>query len=260
MKLENSIKWSIYNYPTLYRDNTYEKSRIPVLCQYFLTIGNGLEWHPDGFLSNCSYSENGVKYVYEELEELPQGFFEKELFIIDVEKSRKKEVEDFFGDKFYYFLEREFIDYFYCVFESTEDESKEIRKKYSYKYENLFSLNCDIPARKAKWRMSGMDNVYWKPYEICQYSAIMNMIKGRTNSFKIKNFDLTNIKEDWIQGAIDIAKYAIEYYSTEEMYITCSYHPLKSGGCTEETWDNIRSEQLKILNKFLEKFDVKKDK
>jgi hypothetical protein len=50
MKLEDAIAKSIYNYPSLFKDSNWEKSRIKVLDHLFLTIGNGYEWY-DGYLT-----------------------------------------------------------------------------------------------------------------------------------------------------------------------------------------------------------------
>jgi hypothetical protein len=44
MRLNNYIAKSIREYPKLFRDVTYEKSRVKVLDQLFLTNGNGMEW------------------------------------------------------------------------------------------------------------------------------------------------------------------------------------------------------------------------
>lgn len=44
MKLDLYVAKSIRDFPTLFRDVTYEKSRIKVLDQLFLVNGNGLEW------------------------------------------------------------------------------------------------------------------------------------------------------------------------------------------------------------------------
>ncbi len=44
MKLDLYVAKSIRDFPTLFRDVIYEKSRIKVLDQLFLVNGNGLEW------------------------------------------------------------------------------------------------------------------------------------------------------------------------------------------------------------------------
>jgi len=49
-KLDLHIAQSIRKYPSLYRDVTYEKSRLKVLDQLFFVIGNGYEWSPKGTL------------------------------------------------------------------------------------------------------------------------------------------------------------------------------------------------------------------
>lgn len=44
MKLSNQVAQSIRAYPILYRDVTYEKSRLKVLNHLFLAVGNGFGW------------------------------------------------------------------------------------------------------------------------------------------------------------------------------------------------------------------------
>ena len=76
MKLQHIINHLIYTYPTLYRSKTFQESRLKVLDQLFFTIGNGYQWTKDSVLK--SYNSKSRKT-------LPKNFFDKNLFIIDVE-------------------------------------------------------------------------------------------------------------------------------------------------------------------------------
>jgi hypothetical protein len=63
MKLEDNIAKSIKDYPSLFKDSNWEKSRIKVLDHLFLTIGNGFEWTLDGYLAEsvCKKKGRGFK-------------------------------------------------------------------------------------------------------------------------------------------------------------------------------------------------------
>ena len=58
MKLSDQISKSIYEYPSLFKDVDMQKSRIKVLDQLFLVIGNGYEW-TDGYLAEMVCKKNG---------------------------------------------------------------------------------------------------------------------------------------------------------------------------------------------------------
>jgi hypothetical protein len=65
MKLEDTIAKSLHDYPSLYKDTTWEKSRLKVLDHLFLVNGNGYEWY-DGYLvdkhDNTSSKKKLPKY------------------------------------------------------------------------------------------------------------------------------------------------------------------------------------------------------
>lgn len=300
MNLENVIKWSIYNYPILYRKKDYETSRISVLGHIFLTIGTEYEWHPDGFLADI-FAED---YRSKVMEELPEGFFEKNLWDMEVEIGRKAEVQEALKGRFFYFTERGQRDRtVYCIFESDDiDEAEEIYLKYDADTSRLRQNVKRVLADKKRWEEYGLSPRYYvskassisledperyprhNPYPLSEYSPLVEMLNGRTNSPHIDNFELVYIKPDWIQGAIDIAEYAFDYYSDPEKYCHHYQHPSKStlkseldwaikegreesfrksrglvNGKTpeqrsEECWKRFHSNQLDLLKRFLDKY------
>lgn len=65
MTLDDTIRKCIFEYPSLYKDVSMQKSRIKVLDHLFLVIGNGFEWH-DGYLyatSNEDVRTGKIKMV-----------------------------------------------------------------------------------------------------------------------------------------------------------------------------------------------------
>ncbi len=128
------------------------------------------------------------------------------------------------------------------------------------------------------------------PYPVGKYSPIVEMINGRTNSLHTPDFDLVNIQQDWIDGAIEIVKYSIGFYEDPERCKINSYHPERSGNDSRKLykadpvsfrslhnngsysvkmadmdieeylmacWEGYRQEQLGYFRAFLAKFDKK---
>ena len=111
------------------------------------------------------------------------------------------------------------------------------------------------------------------------------MINKKTDSPHIENFDLVTIKSDWIVGAVEIVRYALDYYLDENK---CKYHychPNKSlkgyiksynenpkkfredrkpdGMKPEHTieqwcqicWERLKKEQVGIFKRFLKMYE-----
>ena len=287
MKLIEAINWNIYNYPTLFRHWDWEKSAILVLDHMFLGYGTGLEWHPDGFLCECMGGYN----LKHHRKTLPKGFFEKKLFNFDITKENKEKVHNFLKKKnvFHYFR-RDCLAKINCVFEDFGDKNnKNLLKKFSFEENPYFIFLYEAECIYRNERHIGDDE--WKeyhPHGMCKYSPVVEMTNGRTNSPHINDFDLTNIKKDWIEGAIKIVKVTLEYYQDPERFKYDFYYPneknirmaenrlkdaIKEGREKEyrksfglengetvkdrliECWDAYIKEQLNYCNKFLEKYE-----
>lgn len=59
MKLEDAVAKALFEYPSLYKDVSWEKSKIKIYDHLFLVIGNGFKWH-DGYLGE-KFSEGKPK-------------------------------------------------------------------------------------------------------------------------------------------------------------------------------------------------------
>lgn len=75
MRLDNYIAQSIRAYPDLYRDITYEKSRIKVLDHLFLVNGNGLVWQQGQLIDK----NNPIKASYSSELTFESDYFTKEI-------------------------------------------------------------------------------------------------------------------------------------------------------------------------------------
>jgi hypothetical protein len=267
MKLEDQIRESIYRYPTLYRARNYAESRLLVLDHLFLCIGTGYEWSEEGYLFH-DVGEEPPKYGEQTFGALPEGFFEKKLYSLKIEGDRLAEFKAELGDRFYYVEERTYTG-IRIVFEAPggEEEATPFFAKYGERGPTRFVF-CN--AADAYTREE--DN-WFHPYPTCDYSPIQEIFEGKTNSLHIDNFEFTKIQPDWLQGAVDIAIAAKEYYEDAEKCKSHTYHPEKSdyrsrdykqlsgyieGETKEEfmwrTWEAYRQGQLEFFNAFLEKY------
>lgn len=278
MNLEKHIKWVIYNYPTLYRADTYEESRIFVLGHIFLSYGTGYEWHPDGFLADLynNYKFNQI------MDELPDGYFDKLLYTMGIYAEDVKRVPDGLKNRFHYFVDR-MNRTLYCIFEAeNKDDARRVIYEYGYKHFELGKANRykdnDIKIemesiKKTEDVFSGVfaqeahatresrrfhKPYYYVPNNMCKYSPIVEMINGETNSPHIENFKFTHFDPEWLQGAIDIVEYSLLFYEDPEKCELDSYHPVNRGydkDITEEKkwefWKTYKIEQMEKLTKFL---------
>lgn len=224
MLLEDYIRQSIYTYPSLYKDKTYELSRLKVLDHIFLCIGTGLEWSKNGEL--CELTGSSVK---KGRKTLPKDFFEKRLWELEVYNDKLDKVKKYLKSrniKFYVSarLRNKIVRVYF--FEDREN----VAHKVILRFHIMDDLRNDSPEfRKDMVGVYEMKSYYqFNPYPLCGYSPIVEMLNGRTNSLHIDNFDLTMVKQDWIDGAIDVAKASLEYYMDDEKSKNHIYHPDRS--------------------------------
>lgn len=247
MKLKNLILSSIKEWPTLYRGWTYEDSRIPVLGSLFLTIGTGYEWHPDGFLAAL----NGRKSTYQIIKgkpHLPKDYFQKTLWCIDINKKSVAEVKKALGDKYHYIHRMTYGAEVDVVFESDEEFALEFTKRYDVtakrrmeegwgKFGFTIHVNEAANGYRTQFLKDHPDLIEYNPYPMCEYSPLVEMINKKTNSLHIDNFKLTNIRQDWIDGALEIAKYTLVYYQNPNRHKNCYYHPSRALTSFKELYD-----------------------
>lgn len=253
--LEGYIRKCIYDYPTLYRSFDYERSRLLVLGHTFLSYGTALEWHPEGFLTYIDYdgkTDDGYMPV-ETMDELPEGFFEKKLWYVDVLDTRKEEIEADLNGGFFYWNGINHKGSSVCVFESDEKKAKELSVKYidgdseamKYKIEMAKILGKELidnihpfPAESfnrdhfGKELSGHLKKLYEKtymggysPYPMSKYSPIVEMVKKKTEGVHINEFDLNNVRPDWAKGAVDISRYCLDFYKNENNHKYIHYYP-----------------------------------
>lgn len=230
MNLEHAINWAILNYPTLYRMKTHEESRLKVLDHFFLCIGTGMEWLKEGYLADLTDRHPEKKAV----KQLPKDFYEMELFQFDIDPKMLKEVKQelkdnkvwfnvrksYFGTTITFSWSRELALPFVIKYECEKD--KQERAHYSEIFKDFPDMQSSFGTRLREANSTGYPFSPYPMYDLC---PIAEMINERTKSYHIENFDLTYVKEDWIQGAVEVIRAALDYYTDESKYCNNSYHP-----------------------------------
>jgi len=276
MKLEDHVRWAIYNYPTLFRDRDYTKSRLLVLNQLFLVIGNGYEWCPDGYLVDAFDPKPRI------LEELPAGFFDKQLYTFDVQHDQFNRLESDLQNRFLYLIDRSrrtgspnWLESGVVV-EADEEEAKRLCAEYG---------KARFARSSPSFVLEAANRHEFSPYPICEYSALTEILNGKTNSPHIENFDL-ELQPDWLAGCVDVAQAALDYYRDDQRCAENSHHPnqafprmkqhleaaakegreekyrqtfnITKGESVERhcegSWHEFRANQIGTLEEFLDKF------
>ncbi len=206
MTVEDTVKKSIIEYPSLYLCDNYEDSKFNVLEHYFLTLGNGIEW---------AHTKDPLKggYLTEPKSKSSKGDWKR---IIDAPYGKIKCTEDFSR----YFSEKMFVVYdedynknskAYDVFESDVKLYKnphlvlEIEnKKREYPYPNFskeFSCFWEIDPNliQSDWKEEGLKHMlYWQEYF--------------NDPERVKSYSHYHISDKSIK---DVEKYIETYYIKE---------------------------------------------
>lgn len=206
MKLEDYVRKSIWEYPSLYKDVDYEKSRLKVLNQVFFVLGNALE------LAEPKDPKKGGYYVYPKMKKV-KGEWER---CPDKPYGADKFPmlpEDFFKVPIYYLYQ--------CEVEMYEVENKKYWDKSQYfrvKSNKGGDLEDD-PTFKilGGLRMTEAKSNGFHPYPFSTTYGVFGDL--RNGGF---------LQPDWMEGLIELCKVALAWYKDPSLNIEDSYHPSQS--------------------------------
>jgi hypothetical protein len=257
MRLEDRVRFSLLNYPSLYRVRGNPRlSRLKVLDHMFVGIGTGYEWHPTGYLAEMEHYE---PYGQRTAPEYPPGYFDKKLYSIEVLPKNADPLQAALGDAFYLRRDCSYFGTLHFFVETSLDTAAELDAKYGKN-----SMNRVLNAKILK--EAGIDRppfVHEAETEydlsftnLCDLSPISEMIRGRTTSYHVPDFDLDGIiKPDYIQGCADLAREAITYYGDHNRYKRSFRYPGNSRGmATRTAFKKMADGHVAIMRQFLDKF------
>lgn len=223
MKLKDYVLQNIYNYPTLFLAETYEESRLLVLHQCFLVLGNGVEWAHTKNLSNGGY------IVYPKY----RKFNDDWVRVYDKQYGKEKfdfDFNDLIGHGITEFLEPYDHDYH-------EKRSPELKKI--------------INESKQKSILNGkfFNKIESAPYPFSAEHWPFQEIK----SGAVK---LSDLKPDWREGMVDIFNWALEFFTDTQKYCADEYFTPPGSGFKESI---EKSEYSKNWKKILNAYEVEKE-
>lgn len=263
MKIKDFISKSIQEYPLLYKDVDYEKSKLKVLDHVFFSYGNGLKLAYTGNKNNNGYvvepKYKDTKNGYVRIKDKPYG-----------EDTYKELPSDYFDSVVYYINASEY------ALEISNLDSDRIYYRYSKDVlENSFLQPKLYKAQSLQ---------AFSPHPFCEYSIIHYVYKG------------AKLQSDWLEELIVLCERTLEYFNDENQYSKDSYYPSEheikceikhfeeknrnkgSKGVKELRelwrynesndiptyeevfnkkllgWEDYRNDKIKYLNKFLTKY------
>jgi len=192
MKLENYIKNSLQEYPLLYKCGTYEESRIHVLGHLFLTNGNGIDWAHTENVEDGGYMTVGryksEKYDHERKFDKPYNKRQRDIKLPD----------DYFDTILLRFMSE------YKYIETLSKKNGDIQLKIKQKKDSRMS---DALRYMKKFLVENSQDSPYSPYPVSDgYAAITDIMSGRQKF----------IQDDWMQGAIEIAQYSLDFYKDKK--------------------------------------------
>jgi len=293
MNLNHVIITSILKYPSLYKYPTYEMSRLAVLDHIFLVNGNGLEWCQKEFQFLAEIDHRTGKLITDSKglkKRFPAGYFEKQLWYLEVEKDSVKEIKQLLKGK-YFFIENDQYGHGPTIyFEAEKDEAASISLKYGTFFRKFNYALKDVRPFDAQQEGEVC------PYPICEYATLYEMMEGHTSKLSQEDFELNLVDPQWIAGGLEIAKYTLGMYKNPEKHCLLPYCPNESrcfGNATKDwekswnkavadgvldkwkkerdfpqsisgpleaaifSWEKFKNEQISILERFIAKYEGK---
>ena len=270
MKIADYISKCIQEYPSLYKDVDYEKSKLKVLCQIFFTNGNGLKMadtenpKEGGYVVEPKYkkdkkTDNWIRikdkpYGKEKYKPIPDGYFESIVYYVyaidhPIEIIYRKEQH---GDDKIYFRYDKKVD---NKFRQPKLYKAESLHQFSpYPFSKEFSIACDVfydgVFLQEDWMQELIilckrtleyfnDKNQYKNY--CYYPT-ENKIKQDVNYFKER------FNKDGVKGVTDLRK----FWDYEVKETLPDYAEIENR--KNSIWQDFHKKQIQFLTDFLSKF------
>lgn len=184
MKLEDSIYRSVLAYPSLYLKQTWQESRLSVLHQYFLVLGNGMVWavgkngKQEGYLTHSShYKRNG-----DWIRKIDPPYGKPTI-------KNKLSFEEIWG----YYI-------------TTEIDNIEEDRHGFWKDKNAEDLRKLVHQRILEKDFYSLGELRENPYPFSE------------NHWPFSKIDPKLIKPDWRAGMIEIKEWVLLYFKDKEKY------------------------------------------
>lgn len=235
MKIKDFISKSIQEYPLLYKDVNYEKSKLKVLDQLFFVSGNGMGWadtekpEEGGYLCQSKFKFDKKSDTWIKLKDKPYG---KEKY--------KKIPNDYFEHCVFYVSGNPFV--------TMRKGKKEVLLRYKLRDVEMLPPRLIIAESKHSF----------KPYPFDERKLAWALDKSQF------------IQPDWLQEFIYLCNFTLNYFNDENQYVNHYHYPtqwqsghaIKSNPNLVQThikhnpiqqWEKFRFEQIELLERILNK-------
>jgi hypothetical protein len=235
MKIKDFISKSIQEYPLLYKDVDYEKSKLKVLDQLFFVSGNGMEWadtknpNEGGYLCKPKFKFDKKSNTWVKLKDKPYG------------KERYKKIpNDYFQHCVFYASGHPFV--------TMRTDNKNVVLRYK---------SCDTEPLPPRLILAESKHPF-NPYPFDERKLAWALEKSQF------------IQPDWLQEFIYLCNFTLKYFNDESQYVNHSHYPKQwqSGHAIEsnlnlvqthvkhnpiQQWEKFRFEQIELLERILNK-------
>lgn len=270
MKIVDYISKAIQEYPSLYKDTNYEKSKMKVLDHIFFTIGNGLEMakpadgEEGGYVVDPKYKKNRITDEWERRKDKPYG------------KERYKKIPDTYFD-----------DIVYYVYAGIPAFDVVVVDKDGYGKSSYIRYDKRVNKEHSEPRLyKAESNHPFSPYPFSKEHSLACEVfyKG------------VFIQPDWMEELIKLCERTQIYFANEDEYSNNVYYPSESRIKSDlrafqkryeessgkgikdlrkiwgyqinetvpdfeeirkrktESWEKFRKSQIQFLTKFIKKF------
>ena len=197
MKVNDYISKHIQEYPSLYKDVDYEKSKLKVLNQVFFVIGNGIEFadtevpEQGGYAIEPKYKRDKKSDEWIRIKDKPYG-----------KEKCKPLTQEYFDD------------IIYSITSLEKPKEIKITKTPYDTYVRYRFKKSDSDIRKPI--LVEQNSTYdFRPYPFSKnYSLACNVYYN--NLF---------LQDDWMIELIGLCKRALQFYTNETEYINCTSYP-----------------------------------
>ena len=200
MKIADYISKIIQEYPTLFKDVDYEKSKLKVLDHIFFTNGNGLE------LAKTENPKDGGYAVEDKMKK---------------DKATGEWVRVYdkpYGKVKYKPLPKDYFDTVIYYVHSYEPPIRTIYKKNKYTADDVYYVySKEIDNTRGPDFYRAESTGHFHPYPFSKgYSIVCDVF-----------YDDVFLQDDWMEELVLLCKRTLEYFTDENQHKVDTYYPTK---------------------------------
>lgn len=265
MKIKDYISKSIQTYPSLFKSNNYEESKLKVLNQIFFVIGNGMEmaWTENpaegGYVTEPKMKKDRKKdewvriydkpYGKEKFKPIPDSYFEDVVFYVSSESSALEILTNCGGYRFLARFDKQTAVNKY--FSPRLVEAKADDAFYPYPFSKGNSIACDVFYNKLFLQDDWKEELFFLCRRTLQFFEDEEQLKNDfyfPNEKRI-NRDIRHFNEVFSkEGSVGVQRLR-KLWDYDYLDIVPTYEEIKTKKWVE--FENYKIKQVEFLKAFL---------